>query len=254
MMPPSGLPPLRQNSVNFGGVRNADAVRERISEVARLMRSYSGASDERSRRRHDCHRAATGPWHPAAYDPGQRRPNVSGSLICADSRNKARWNSSDSEVMGLRRTSPTAWIARTSLATRPLAPFRNALRPERAHPRHDVPASRQSGAVAVSGIDRKSMLPAIHSGTSIDAAARSIQESRGARRRKSLFPGRSRQDNFSNDKFMVVRIWESWCRVRFTNAKTPAEAGVLAKTQPRFRSAKVGRMGDEGFEPPTSTV
>jgi len=37
MMPPSGLPPLRQNSVNFAGVRKAAAVRGRIFEVAVAM-------------------------------------------------------------------------------------------------------------------------------------------------------------------------------------------------------------------------
>src|SRR5262249_11713981 len=34
MTPPSGLPPLRQNSVNFAGVRKADAVRARILVAA----------------------------------------------------------------------------------------------------------------------------------------------------------------------------------------------------------------------------
>src|SRR5215470_13131014 len=34
MTPPSGLPPLRQNSMNFAGVRKAEAVRARIFAVA----------------------------------------------------------------------------------------------------------------------------------------------------------------------------------------------------------------------------
>src|SRR5215831_31828 len=34
MTPPSGLSPLRQNSMNFAGVRKAEAVRARIFEVA----------------------------------------------------------------------------------------------------------------------------------------------------------------------------------------------------------------------------
>src|SRR5262245_13259659 len=42
MTPPRGLPPLRQNSVNFSGVRNAEAVKARISEVAVAMLMFSG--------------------------------------------------------------------------------------------------------------------------------------------------------------------------------------------------------------------
>src|ERR1051326_5431354 len=38
MTPPSGLPPLRQNSVNFAGGRKAEGVKARIFEVAVAMR------------------------------------------------------------------------------------------------------------------------------------------------------------------------------------------------------------------------
>ena len=37
MMPPSGLPPLRQKSRNFAGAVKADAVRARISEAVAGM-------------------------------------------------------------------------------------------------------------------------------------------------------------------------------------------------------------------------
>src|SRR5262245_27134675 len=58
MTPPSGLPPLRQNSVNFAGVRKADAVRARIFAAAAVAMGESlsavrvmGISDEVAARR-----------------------------------------------------------------------------------------------------------------------------------------------------------------------------------------------------------